>query len=516
MRRSLRTQLLLLGGWMVLVALATAPAAASAGDDGLGQVPDYAAIDAYVQRQMARSSIPGLAYAVVSDGQVVHRQAFGVAGPDGRPMTTGTPMYIASVGKTFTALAVRQLVSAGKLQLDAPVVRYLPWFQLADARAAKTMTVRHLLEHTSGLSTFAGNDVRLYRAGPTSTDLVRSLAHIGFNRPVGAGHEYSNLNYLILGLVIESVSGQSYEAYVQQHIFAPLDMRHSFVTEQPAEIPGMAAGYRFLFGIPVAVKVPHPQGQMAAGMHISTVDDMAHYLIAFADHGRYRDRSIVAPDAMPAVDDQIYSVDWEPVAHADRGFSPGQAGAWLNYSSGLMAMPSERMGVVVLANANPTQLLAPKSAFDITHDILRLSWKLPPTPDHWTLTSQYLVVDAILLAVAGFVTLRVVGLRGWQARQLRRRGRWLAGTTAAVVDLGTPLLILIGVPLGMAYAAGDPAAATLTNWNRLFFQIPDVACFAFSASLIWLVAGLLELGWMLQRRSAAIGATQPAAAPEPG
>jgi CubicO group peptidase (beta-lactamase class C family) len=85
-------------------------------------------------------------------------------------------MQIGSVGKTITALAIRQLINVGKIDPDAPVQRYIPWFHLADVQAAQTITIRDLLTHESGLSTADGQDPTLYREGRTSEELVRSLA----------------------------------------------------------------------------------------------------------------------------------------------------------------------------------------------------------------------------------------------------------------------------------------------------------------------------------------------------
>jgi CubicO group peptidase (beta-lactamase class C family) len=148
---------------------------------------DFAGLDAFVHREMQAASIPGLAYGIVQDGRVIHLAAFGLASrEDGRPMTPQTPMLINSVGKTITALAVRQLINAGKIGLDAPVQRYLPWFALATPGAAEQITIRHLLNHTSGLSRGDGQNPAHYRAGLTAEQVVRSLATVKVDRPVGS------------------------------------------------------------------------------------------------------------------------------------------------------------------------------------------------------------------------------------------------------------------------------------------------------------------------------------------
>src|SRR6266498_1629286 len=191
--------------------------------------PDFAAIDAYVESQMREQRIPGLALGIVQGDQIVHLKGFGVADPSGRAVTPQTPFQIASISKSFTALAVMQLVDAGKLDLDAPVQRYLPVFRVADPDAAARITVRQLMTQTSGFSRASEN---VFLGGSdTSADAlerrVRALSTHQLNRPVGSTYEYTAVNAWVLGLLVQTVSGQSFEDYVQQHIFAPLDMRNN-------------------------------------------------------------------------------------------------------------------------------------------------------------------------------------------------------------------------------------------------------------------------------------------------
>lgn len=116
----------------------------------------YEAIDAYVEEQMRRLNMPGVSLAIVEGDRIVHLRGFGRARPNGEAPSPQTPFFIGSLTKSFTAVAVMQLVEAGKIELDAPVQRYLPWFRVADPQATAQMTVRHLLNQTSGLPTSAG------------------------------------------------------------------------------------------------------------------------------------------------------------------------------------------------------------------------------------------------------------------------------------------------------------------------------------------------------------------------
>ena len=230
---------------------------------------DATAIDDHVHAMLDGWAVPGGAIAIARDGAIVHLAAFGEASP-GRPMTSGTPVAIGSVGKSITALAVRQLVEAGRLGLDWPVTRALPWFRLAGpAGTADRITIGDLVRHTSGLSTADGQDPRRYAADLTPEAVVRGLEEVAPAGPPGA-YAYSNLNFVVLGVVIEAVSGEPYRAYVQRHIFEPLGMSRSFT--DPAGAPAAedtATGHRYLFGVPVAFDEPYPSAIVAAGYQSS-------------------------------------------------------------------------------------------------------------------------------------------------------------------------------------------------------------------------------------------------------
>src|SRR5688500_4653068 len=117
---------------------------------------DFEAVDTYITTRMKELGVPGAALVIVQGDHIAHLKAFGVADASGRPVTPQTPFFTGSTGKSFTALAIMQLVEAGKIKLDAPVQTYLPWFQVADADASKMITVRHLLKHLSGLPNSTG------------------------------------------------------------------------------------------------------------------------------------------------------------------------------------------------------------------------------------------------------------------------------------------------------------------------------------------------------------------------
>jgi len=257
---------------------------------------DFAAIDAYVTEQMNNLGIPGMALGIVQDDQIVHMQGFGVADSSGRRVTPQTPFHIGSVTKSFTALAVMQLVEAGKINLDAPVQKYLPWFELADEDASAKITVRNLLNHTTGISRIDGERDMASQQG--LEEEVRGLNTIQLTQPVGITFQYSNLNYNIAGLIVEKVSGQSYADYVAQHIFEPLEMSHSYASRAPALADGLAAGHHYMFGRAFGWELAVPPAHIPSGYLIASVEDLSHYAIAQRNDGLYGNTVVLSPQGI--------------------------------------------------------------------------------------------------------------------------------------------------------------------------------------------------------------------------
>ena len=335
-------------------------------DAGRTDSDSYAVIDAYIEEQMRRLQIPGLALAIVEGDNIVHQRGFGRARPGGQAPTPQTPFVLGSTTKSFTALAVMQLVEAGKIELDAPVQRYLPWFRVADPQASAHMTVRHLLNQTSGLPMVAGmlNLADLDGSPSAAMRQARALSTLRLTRAVGAAFEYSNLNYNLLGLIIEAASGQSYAEVIQRRIFAPLGMSHSHTSQAAAQRDGLAIGHRYWFAYPVAVAdLPLPAGSLPSGQLISCAGDMARYLIAHLNGGRGSDAQILSAAGMealhrPAAAQQVmgkqvtqYGMGWF-ISQAGRAQVVAHGGNEHDYSSYMALLPEHKKGIVLLLNAD--------------------------------------------------------------------------------------------------------------------------------------------------------------------
>jgi CubicO group peptidase (beta-lactamase class C family) len=327
----------------------------------------FVKIDTSIQNQMKRLHIPGACLAVIEGDHIVHLRGFGRARPDGEAPGAQTPFFIGSLTKSFTALAVMQLVEAGKVRLDEPVQHYLAWFHVADPQASAQISVRHLLNQTSGLPSLPGELVLTnFDERPDATERqARQLARLKISHRVGEHCEYSNLNYNLLGLVIEAASGKSYPEYIQENIFTPLEMGHSYTSKAEAKANGLAMGYRHWFSMPFpAPNLRVPRGSLPSGQLISCAEDMAHFLTAHLNQGRYGQTQILSAEGMDTLHRGVkeyiafgissgsYGMGWFEInmegtkIHAHGGNVP-------DFSAFMSLIPERKSGLILLLNADP-------------------------------------------------------------------------------------------------------------------------------------------------------------------
>ena len=387
----------------------------------------FDAIDAYVEEQMRRLKMPGVSLAIVEGDQIVHLRGFGRARPHGEAPTPQTPFFIGSLTKSFTALAVMQLVEAGKIDLDAPVQRYLPWFRVADPPASAQMTVRHLLNQTSGLPASSGEfPLADFDDSPGATERqARALATLVLARPVGSAFEYSNSNYNLLGLIIEAASGVSYEDYIQKRILAPLDMSRTYASPTMAKQNGLAVGHQYWFAIPLAApNIPIPYGSLPGGGLISCAEDMARYLIAHLNEGRFGDVQVVSGTGIDKLHHGV--AEFRPM-----GISVGRYGmGWYESEIGqtkffwhtgilphffayMALLPGQKKGVVLLINASQHWMSPVLTDFGV--GVTALLAGDQPSPSKfglipWALRGQLLIPALQIVDVAATVLM----LRRWQ------------------------------------------------------------------------------------------------------
>jgi len=335
------------------------------------RVLDPQAADALVARRMELYDIPGAGLALVQNDQIVYTQGYGVRSTEtGEPVTPDSVFSIGSLTKSFTALALAQLVDQGLIDLDLPVIVYWPDFKLSDPTATQTVTVRQLLAQTTGLP---GTYDRAWYYGELTTTAEAAVyaAEIPLAAAPGTQHIYDNYNYAIAGYLIELVTGQDWEDYIREHIAGPLGMTSvSFDIEALQQSPDYAAPHKLDISngmqpiTPVSLAGIAPAGAMNA-----SVRDMANYLLLQLSDGTFNGQPLVSADLLTEMHtEQIATPSPYPIGPTNfqsTGYALGwvtatfddYATVWHNgsidgYYALMVYVPSEEVGVVVLTNAS--------------------------------------------------------------------------------------------------------------------------------------------------------------------
>ncbi len=320
----------------------------------LGALPAY--LDAQIPAYLSEFGIASAAAAVVQDGEVVHLGAYGMADAAAqRPMDAErTVVHIGSLGKTFTATAVMQLVEQGLIDLDEDVSAYID-FDIPQTYA-QPVTIRRLLTHTSGFEARDIGAILTERGAlPSTRDyLLRNLPERV--RPPGEAAGYSNYGLALLGYVVERVSGMPLGEYLHTHICAPLGMERTITQQVPAEgaAGDLATGH--------AGMQPRPAEYIAAfgaGPVRSTAADMAAYMAASLGLGRYGDVEILQPETARAMQSAQFRAD-ERLNGTGFGFYEmsrngerivGHLGSTAYFHSVMLLFPERQLGVFVAFNS---------------------------------------------------------------------------------------------------------------------------------------------------------------------
>lgn len=314
----------------------------------------FAGLESFTSRLAEDGEFSG-AVLVAKNGQVLFAEAYGLADRDqGIINRLDTRHRIGSMNKMFTAVAILQLVEAGEVQLDAPIGDYLTGYP--NEEVATTVSIHHLLTHTGGTGDIFGPDFNAHRLELRShADYVELYGERGPAFEPGSQWEYSNYGFVLLGEVIEAVTGQSYYDYVQEHIYTPAGMVATGSLPEEIDVPNRSVGYS---GPPDGL-IPNndtlPYRGTAAGGGYSTVEDLARFGQALLN------RELLSPDAtsllltakvevFPGV---WYAYGFEDARDADGYGAVGHGGGAPGMNGDLRLYPESGYVVAVLANMDP-------------------------------------------------------------------------------------------------------------------------------------------------------------------
>ena len=472
-----------------------APAASPATTIGKTTSPQ---IENYVQQQASAFHIPGTALGIVNGSQPVLLRGFGNS-------TADTSFFVESLGKSFTALAIMQLVDQGKVNLDAPVRKYIPWFKIGDGSESSAITVLQLLDQTSGISTQTGLTVLNFTPATTFVQAIHGFETFPLTARPGTLFQYSNANYTIAGYIVEQASGQSFTSYVQQHIFVPLGMTHTYAMSGTGRSPGLTPGNLTWFGLmslPVTDSYSPPVVPAGAGF-ISSASDMTHYLIAQMNGGVYNGTRIVSAKAMREMHAPLSPVNVQGLIPDTTSYGLGwgvgtisgqpvivHGGQSHDFDAEMAILPEQKIAVVVLMNQQP-QLLINYDAQLYDGVMQGITTGTFPSIGQ-AFNVFYGVFDAIVLATLLLMIRSFWRTGRWVQKfrgRVKRIGFWWAAARAVGLDLAIAALIAVAVLYGLGSLVGfvpfTPA--------RMSYGAPDVAAWIYAIILFFLVRPVVRV-----------------------
>ncbi|MCM3598084.1 cyclic peptide export ABC transporter [Metabacillus idriensis] len=370
-------------------------------------------IEEFIQKNMKKGNIPGMTVVIVEGDKTVYSKSFGYADKKNKvPVTSETSFEIASTSKAFTGLALLKLQQDGLLELDDPVSKFFPGFNAKYKGSNFEISLRQLLHHTSGLPWYTITNIPISQEPNALEEVVRNVNGVELNKRPGERFEYATINYAIVGAVIQEVTGQLFEDYMEKNIFKPLGLNNT--TLYPSEVEKtLAVGYKNGFFQAREYQAPVFRGNLPAGYIIMDGNDLAKWL-------KYQLGSFQSP-LSPLImqthvpdrtvppskfDFSSYAMGW-----ADYQIGTGEvskSGLNPNYSAYMVFRKKDQLAVGVLAN-NGTTL-----TYITGHGILDILYENTPTspyePDQstdsaWSIIALFAIGYACAVLFAIFISL---------------------------------------------------------------------------------------------------------------
>ncbi|MCP4218939.1 MAG: beta-lactamase family protein, partial [bacterium] len=309
-------------------------------------------IETFIKEQQEKSKIPGLAVAIVKGDHTVYKNGFGFADVDKQmPVTPKALFELGSTSKAFTGLAILILESRGLLNRNDTVDTYLPWLKLSFQGREVKPRISHFMHHTSGIPFKSLGLIPKSSADNALEETVRKLVNYELENTPGSEFIYATINFDVLGLVIETVSGMPFEDYITKTLLVPLDMQKTFVVGKKARPAEMATGYKLSFGSASVYDAPVYRGNAPAGYIVSNIEDMAQWLkFQTGSIDSKIEKSLIEKSHTPKQYGMgNYFAGW--FAFPNEGVIL-HAGTNPNYSAFVGFNPASKTGVVVLSNMN--------------------------------------------------------------------------------------------------------------------------------------------------------------------
>lgn len=339
-------------------------------------------LESHVNQILHDWHVPGMAIGVVKDDKIILNAGYGLRDVEQNlPVTPDTVFGIASVSKAFTSFAMALLVERGQLIWDRPVKEYIPWFRLQDP-AASGITPRDLVCHRSGLPR---HDRAWYQSGASREEVVRRLADLPPNKAFRSYYQYQNMMFVTAGFLVEQITGESWESFVQREVFDNLGMtRSNFSVDTMQGLENIALPYAYLDEESKRIPFANVDALGPAGSINSTTTDMLNWVRLHLNQGTFNGQRLIAADGLeechryqmtikeafpdclfsyPELGPRTYGLGWF-LRHYRGRRMVYHSGGIDGYGSYLAMLPEENIAVIILSNLDEGNSPVP-----VTYDI---------------------------------------------------------------------------------------------------------------------------------------------------
>lgn len=423
----------------------------------------------YIEEALDLYDIPGASLAIIENGEVIYDDQWG-SSSDGKPITGDTPFLIGSMSKPFTSLAIMMLVEEGKIDLEESILTYLPSFEYI-TESSQTITVLHFLEQTSGISAYEGLKVTDKVQKRTISEVVEELSGVKlFNEP-GKDYLYNSANYLLLGAIIESVTGQSYSEFLNERIFTPLNMTHTAADYEKAVDIGFVPGFKSWFGKTIKNDGLYDHAGSPYGYIVSTTNDLTKFLTFMQEGGDLLSNHYLELIKTPPKDDRTYGLGWH-FSKAEKFLFHG--GATPDYRGEMFIIPESNFAAVVLTNKY--HIMEDAQVSQIMKGIRSIMNGEEPNP----LEQQKPTIQWMILGITAlFAILSII-----QFFYIRKNIR--INKIILLVHGGIFIIVAIGLIPFFSYSMGTP-------WKTIRIFAPDIAFLTYCLVAVIAINGVMAI-----------------------
>ncbi|GKX65196.1 cyclic peptide export ABC transporter [Inconstantimicrobium mannanitabidum] len=314
-------------------------------------------VEKFIEKNMKEGNVPGVSISIVKGDKTVYQKGFGYSDLESKkPVNSQTLFEIGSNSKAFTALGILNLEKSGQININDEVTKYIPWLKVKYKDKEVPITIEQLLHQTSGIPFKTIDKIPVSNETSALEETIKTLVGMELDSEPGKKFQYATINYDVLGLIIEKVTGKTYENYIEETILKPMGLNNTYLFKNEAINENIASGYKIGFLKQQLYKAPMYRGNKPAGYIISSGEDMAKWLriqMGIMDESKF-DKDIIKKSqeanrtVSPLSDGSFYASGWfiyprDDVSHG--GNNP-------NYSSFIIFNPKEKVGVAVLSNTN--------------------------------------------------------------------------------------------------------------------------------------------------------------------